>query len=123
MDWMADKNDRHLRLRLDAPAPWPAEKVTQAFTGADELVVQVWQATFLGGVGAETLRRFAWVRGVRRASIRDAPPGFEGFAAWLEKRMCMCMGDWGEEGEEYVCSDEAERNRLDGWTAVMYSEM
>ncbi|KAK0614293.1 hypothetical protein B0T14DRAFT_570245 [Immersiella caudata] len=109
----------HLRLRLDTHAPWPVEKVTQAFTGVEELVVQVWQATFLGGVGADTLRLFEGVRGVRRAEIKDAPPGFEGYTAWLEKRMRLLMG---EEGEEYVCEDEAERKRLDGWSAVMFSE-
>ncbi|KAK0639034.1 hypothetical protein B0T16DRAFT_307466, partial [Cercophora newfieldiana] len=91
----------HLRLRLDTPAPWPVEKITEAFTGAEELVVQVWQATFMGGVGAETLRRFEGVRGVRRVSIRDAPPGFEGYTAWLEGRMRLPEGD-GAEGEEYV---------------------
>ncbi|KAK4452470.1 hypothetical protein QBC34DRAFT_435789 [Podospora aff. communis PSN243] len=109
----------HLRLRLDSPSPWPIEKVTQAFSGVEELVVHLWQATFLGGVGAETLRLFEDVRGVRRVEIRDAPPGFERYTAWLERRMGMPLG---EEGEEYACEDVAERKRLDGWAAVGFSE-
>jgi hypothetical protein len=104
---------------LDAPAQQPRDKVTKAFTGAEELVIQPWQATFQGGVGVEMMRPFEGVRGVRRTEIKDVPPGFEGYAAWLEKRMRLPVG---EEGEEYVCADEAERKRLGGWSAVVFSE-
>lgn len=86
----------------------------------------------MGGVGADVLRQFEEVRGVRRARVRGSIPGFEGYVGWLVKRMMRttpgssttntggegdgCEGGGCEEGdEEYVPGDETERRRLSGW--------
>ncbi|KAK3359932.1 hypothetical protein B0T25DRAFT_564895 [Lasiosphaeria hispida] len=128
----------HIRIRLDSPPPWPAATVAAAFTNAEELVLDLWQATFMGGVGADVLRRFEGVRGVRRPRVLGTPPGFEGYVAWLVALMKMPVLDgWregrtgegeglderdgvGEGGEferygGYVCVEEGERRRLRGW--------
>lgn len=94
----------------------------------------------MGGVGADVLQQFESVRGVRRVRVKGSVPGFEGYVAWLVRRMMMraaaaaatapapaavavaggvgdgCVGDGdGEEVEEYVPVDETERRRLSGW--------
>jgi len=131
-----------MRLRLDAPPPWPAASVTRAFSDADELVLSLWLATFMGGVGADALRRFEGVRGVRRGRVYNAPPGFEGYVAWLESVMVqdisgqdIGLGGGGllplpvtavaaksredkkickDKGKGYLCDDDSEQRRLDG---------
>lgn len=133
-----------MRVRLDAPPPWPATSVTHTFSNADELVLSLWQATFMGGVGADALRRFEGVRGVRRGRVYNAPPGFEGYVAWLEGVMVQGSSGPGvgmgggvaalplpvtavaatsrherkisrDKGKGYVCDDDGEKRRLDGW--------
>jgi hypothetical protein len=76
----------------------------------------------MGGAGADVLRQFEGVRGVRRVRVKGSVPGFEGYVGWLRRRMMMrrvtgSMGDGAgaEEEEEYVPVDEAERRRLGGF--------
>ncbi|KAL2131678.1 hypothetical protein VTI74DRAFT_4745 [Chaetomium olivicolor] len=129
----------HVRVRLDAPPPasWTRGAVANAFSHAEELTLEVWQATFMGGVGVETLRVFEGVRGVRKVRVIGLGNGmgFGGYARWLEGRMRKRLeiggrgGRWegicdnagqggeGEEGEgEYVPVDEMEERRLRGWS-------
>ena len=90
-----------IRIRLDVDAPWTAEAVTKAFSGVEELVIEVWQASF-GTCGVGVLEPFAGVRRVGKASIGGSVGG--GFARWLEGVM---MGS----AEEV----EWEGSRWDGW--------
>jgi hypothetical protein len=78
----------------------------------------------MGGTSADVLRQFEDVRGVRRVRVKGSVPGFEGYVAWLVRRMMRAatsaiagsVGDGeGAEEEEYVPVDEAERRRLGGW--------
>jgi hypothetical protein len=80
----------------------------------------------MGSAGADVLRQFEGVRGVRRVRVKGSVPGFEGYVGWLRRRMMMMRvtgsvgegggaGDEAEEEEEYVPVDEAERRRLSGW--------
>lgn len=86
----------------------------------------------MGGVGADMLRPFEAVRGVRRVRVRGGGlAGFEGYVAWLRERMMISTirkdrryGAEGEEEgeregegeeEEYVPRDEMEGRRLRGW--------
>ncbi|KAK0635391.1 hypothetical protein B0T17DRAFT_39919 [Bombardia bombarda] len=105
----------HLPLQLDLlPPPWSVSAITSAFSHADELVLSVWQAVVFAGPGAEALRRFEGVRGVRRARVLGCPGGFERYVAWMEGVMMM-EGDEGVAVGEYQCVDETERKRLSGW--------
>ncbi|KAK3378376.1 hypothetical protein B0H63DRAFT_479708 [Podospora didyma] len=105
-----------LHIRLDTHAPWSSTALSSAFSEADSLIIYVslGLAAFMGGVGADVLRRFEGVRGLRRASIVGCPPGFEGYVSWLVKAMRSPVG---AEIKDYECADEAERNRLSGWAS------
>lgn len=103
----------HIRIKLDSTPAWPAAVVTSAFSGAHELVLELWQGTFFGGVGAEALRLFEGVRGVGKPRVTGIPPGFGGYVRWLVRTMKLPAG---EEKVEYVPADEVERKRLDGWS-------
>ncbi|KAK3325702.1 hypothetical protein B0H66DRAFT_135319 [Apodospora peruviana] len=77
-----------IRVRLDsAPPPWPASAIATAFSGADELVVQVWRAMFMSPASVDVLRRFEGVRGIRTVRIVGSICGFEGYVKWLEGTM------------------------------------
>ncbi|KAH8891399.1 hypothetical protein GQ53DRAFT_746916 [Thozetella sp. PMI_491] len=102
-----------MSVRLDIACPFTAEAVTAAFTGADELALEVWQATFWGGAGVDVLERFEGVRGVRKVRIVGSTTGFEGYLRWLAASMTAPVG---REVEKYVAADERERKRLRGWS-------
>ncbi|KAK3685907.1 hypothetical protein B0T22DRAFT_518277 [Podospora appendiculata] len=85
-----------LRVRLDAlpPPTWTAATLSAAFTGADELVLDLWQgAFFVGGAGAGTLvlSLFEGIRGVRRVCFAGVGAGdgfgFGRYLAWLARAM------------------------------------
>jgi len=80
-----------VRVRLDCDANVDREAVTRAFSGVEELVVDVWQAMFLGADN-EALKVFEGVRGVRRARVTGSTTGFDGYARWLEGKMESPLG-------------------------------
>lgn len=91
-----------LRARLDCGPFWDAEKVERAFTGAEELTVEVLQSAF-GECGNEVLRIFEGVRGVRRVRIWGSTTGMEGYVRWLEGVMRSLAGS---EFEPYMEAGE-----------------
>ncbi|KAI9667379.1 MAG: hypothetical protein M1821_000194 [Bathelium mastoideum] len=95
-----------LHVRLDTDAPWDSGKVEDAFSGVEELQLEVFQAQF-GSCGYEVLRRFVGVRGVRRAKVFGSVE--EGFARWLEGVMMSESG-------AVVKGFEEGRGEYDLWT-------
>jgi hypothetical protein len=73
----------HLRVRLDCDLAYDEAAVTEAFSGKEELTIEVWQPVYLG-VGRDNLRRFEGVRGVKRAKVFGSVSGFRDYARWLE---------------------------------------
>jgi hypothetical protein len=92
-----------VQVRLDVDARFSKAQVSDAFSGADELEVEVWQATF-AAADLTVLKLFEGVRGVGRAKVTGSV-GRE-YAACLEGVM---MADYGfvvgkrpeEEGRVY----------------------
>ena len=102
-----------MRIRLDAGCPFTEEAVTAAFTGMDEVVLDIWQTTFWGGAGVGPLERFEGVRGVRKVRVLGSTTGFEGYLRWLAQSMTAPVG---REVTKYIPADETERKRLRGWS-------
>ncbi|KAB2570847.1 hypothetical protein DBV05_g10485 [Lasiodiplodia theobromae] len=71
----------HISVRLDADPYFNAAEVTAAFSNADSLEVECWQAQF-EACDYSVLRLFQDVRGVGRAKVSGSV-GY-GFAHWLE---------------------------------------
>lgn len=89
----------YLKARLDCGPFWTAERISEAFTGVDELTVEVWQSMYAGG-GGEVLRLFRGVRGVKRVRIWGSTTGVERYVRWLEGVMTS------PEGSEVVPFDK-----------------
>ncbi|KAI5461194.1 hypothetical protein BGZ63DRAFT_424110 [Mariannaea sp. PMI_226] len=96
----------HLQVRLDCDLPYEQDTVTKAFSGLDELEIDLVQSMYLG-VGHRNLRKFEGVRGVRRVRISGSTTGFEEYIQWLEGVM---MSEVGSQPCEFKDSKE-------GWTA------
>ncbi|KAK7443867.1 hypothetical protein Landi51_08826 [Colletotrichum acutatum] len=73
----------HVRLRLDCDPAFDAAAATAAFSGVDELVVEVWQAAFQSADHG-ALRVFEGVRAVKTVRIYGSITGFEDYVSWLE---------------------------------------
>ena len=102
-----------MRIRLDAGCLFTEAAVTAAFTGMDEVVLDIWQTTFWGGAGVGPLERFEAVRGVRKVRVLGSTTGFEGYLRWLAQSMTAPVG---REVAKYIPVDETERKRLRGWS-------
>ncbi|KAH6686157.1 hypothetical protein F5X68DRAFT_208402 [Plectosphaerella plurivora] len=76
----------YLRVRLDCDTILRREDVTQAFSGVEELVIDVWQAMFLGA-DHSALKIFEGVRNVKNPRITGSTTGFHDYARWLEDVM------------------------------------
>lgn len=101
----------YLRVRLDCDARWDRQTVTAAFTGCDELVVEIWQAMFLG-TGCAVLTMFEGVRGVKRVEIIGSTTGFEDYLRWLESLM---MSPIGTESDGFHAMDGKPPPFLEKW--------
>ncbi|KAK1984364.1 hypothetical protein LZ30DRAFT_436596 [Colletotrichum cereale] len=84
----------HIRVRLDCDLAFDASAAAAAFSGVDELVIEVWQAVFQEADHA-VLRVFERVRGVKHAKVYGSITGFEGYARWLEGAIRHCGDDGG----------------------------
>ncbi|KAK1237675.1 hypothetical protein MKX07_006803 [Trichoderma sp. CBMAI-0711] len=81
----------HIQVRLDLPLPFDREKARDAFSGLDELSVDVVQAMFLG-VDCANLAVFEAVRGVKKVRFGGSTTGFEEYLAWLVGAMTSPVG-------------------------------
>ncbi|MCJ1380042.1 hypothetical protein MMC17_003145 [Xylographa soralifera] len=98
-----------ISVRLDTDPNWSKRQVTDAFTGVEELRVDVWEASF-GAAGVRVLEGFWGVRGVGKARVRGCVE--RGMGSWLERVMQSETGaevaawngedgDWKVDGEMY----------------------
>ncbi|KAJ9665675.1 hypothetical protein H2201_004159 [Coniosporium apollinis] len=86
----------HVKVRLDTDPRYSAEDVRKAFSGAEEVEVDVWQTQF-GACDYGNLGLFEEVRGVGRAVVGGSVEA--GFAGWLEGVMMRPVeGEVGGEG-------------------------
>lgn len=81
----------HIRLRLDNDPNFSAEKARRAFSGVEELTIEVFQAQF-GSSDQKALRLFEGVRGVGRARIYGSVVAFREYVEWLQTSM-MALED------------------------------
>ncbi|KAI0123018.1 hypothetical protein BJ170DRAFT_122428 [Xylariales sp. AK1849] len=81
-----------LRVRLDADPAFTAAAAQAAFSGMEEVEIEVWQAAYRGA-GREVLGLFEGVRGVKRARVTGSTGGFGEYAAWLEGVMMTPEGE------------------------------
>jgi len=95
-------------VRLDTDPRFTASEVSAAFSGAESLEVEVWQAEY-GSVDLRVLKLFEGVRGVRRARVCGSVGGK--YARWLEDVM---MREVGGMVEGFV---ELEEDAYDLWTS------
>ena len=88
-------------MRLDCDPGFTAEKATEAFTGVEELTIEVFQAQF-GSSGYGNLRLLEGVRRVRRCKIVGSVSAFQEYVDWLRGAMMAPVGavvmGFGEEG-------------------------
>jgi hypothetical protein len=93
----------HIYVRLDCDARFTAEKARDAFTGIEELTVEVFQSQF-GSSDHTVLRLFEKIRGVKRARVFGSISGFREYALWLENAMTSpkgtCVVNYVESGSE-----------------------
>ncbi|MCJ1284037.1 hypothetical protein MMC26_003368 [Xylographa opegraphella] len=78
-----------ISVRLDTDPNWSKRQVTDAFSGVEELSVDVWEASF-GAAGVRVLEGFWDVRGVGTARVRGCVERRMG--RWLERLMESEMG-------------------------------
>jgi len=86
----------HIQVRLDCDPNYNKQQATEAFTGAEELELEIWQAMF-GAAGEGVLKLFAGVRAVGKAKVTGSvTPGVK---RWLEYTMRKPVG-WESKGDE-----------------------
>ena len=76
----------YIQVWLDCDYSYGKEDVTKAFSGVEELSIDVMQTTWLGA-GYRNLRVFEGVRGVGKVVIKGSTAGFEEYVAWLKDAM------------------------------------
>lgn len=82
----------HIRVRLDCDPRFSAMKAQKAFTGCEELTIEVFQAQF-GGSNYSVLMRFDGIRGVKKARIYGSVYAFPEYTKWLEDAMMSPLGN------------------------------
>lgn len=73
----------HIRVRLDCDPNFSLIKAASAFSGVEELTIEVFQAQF-GSSDYTVLRLFEGVRGVKRVRIYGSVTAFPEYIDWLE---------------------------------------
>jgi hypothetical protein len=108
----------HMHVRLDCDARFSAESATRAFSGLDELSIEVWQAQFESS-DSEIMRLFEGVRRVKRATVFGSVTAFPAYRKWLEGAMMSPEGQLpsnrAEEAEEE--EEETDARTHDLWEA------
>ncbi|KAH8663981.1 hypothetical protein BX600DRAFT_436556 [Xylariales sp. PMI_506] len=95
----------HIRLRLDTDPTFTKETVTKAFSGVEELEVEVWQAMYQGAT-RDVLTLFEGIRGVKRAVVSGSVAYFGAYPKWLERNMMMPLGEVGDGFESDDSSED-----------------
>ena len=95
----------HIYVRLDCDPRFTVETARDAFTGMEELTVEVFQSQF-GSSDYTVLRLFEEIRGVKRAKVFGSVTAFPEYICWLENAMMSPKGmsfvEYGESGAEVV---------------------
>ena len=81
----------HIYVRLDCDAAFTAETARDAFTGMEELTVEVFQSQF-GSSDYTVLRLFEKIRGVKRARVFGSVTAFPDYISWLGDAMMSPKG-------------------------------
>jgi hypothetical protein len=76
----------HIRVRLDCDPNFSSLKAQRAFSGVDELTIEVFQAQY-GSSDHKVLRLFEGIRGIQKARIYGSVGGFSDYAKWLQDAM------------------------------------
>lgn len=76
----------HIRIRLDCDPTFTSKQTREAFTGAEELTIEVFESQF-GSSGSKVLRLFEEVRDVKVAKIYGSVATFPEYVEWLEDTM------------------------------------
>jgi hypothetical protein len=94
----------HIFVRLECDARFSAEAARDAFSGMDELTIEVFQSQFRGS-GNDVLRLFEKIRDVKRRRVFGSVSEWPEYVKWLEWRMGTKPGE-----EEDVDSEEEGRD-------------
>lgn len=78
-------------MRLECDARFSAEAAAEAFSGMEELTVEVFQSQFRGS-GNGVLKLFEGVREVRRVRIFGSITEWPEYVTWLQSRMMSKEG-------------------------------
>lgn len=76
----------HFRMRLDCDPNFSTQSARDAFSGVEELTVEVFQAQY-GNSDYKVLKLLEEVRGVEKAKIYGSISGFREYARWLVDAM------------------------------------
>ena len=87
----------HIRVRLDCDPNFSAEKAKEAFSGVEELTIEVFEAQY-GSSGYKVLSLFEGVRGVKKARIYGSIATFPEHVEWLQ---CSIMSPENEESHSF----------------------
>ena len=82
----------HINIRLDCDPNFSMAKATDAFSGVEELTVEVFQAQF-GSSDYKVLRLFEGVRDVKRARVYGSVTAFPEYVSWLEAAIVTPKGN------------------------------
>jgi len=94
----------HIRVRLDCDPNFSAQKASDAFSGIEELTIEVFQATF-GGSDYEVLTLFEEIRGVKKVKIYGSVIAFPDYVIWLRKSMMMPKGSFVAKSERPILEE------------------
>ena len=91
----------HISVRLDCDPNFSAEKAKEAFTGVEELTIEVFQAQFESS-DYKVLKLFEDIRDVKKARIYGSVQAFPDYVDWLKRAIMTAEGspvqNFGESG-------------------------
>lgn len=105
----------HVRVRLDCDPNFTLEKVTEAFSGLDELTIDVVQAQFRGS-DYEVLKLFEGIRDVKRVVVIGSVSAFPEYITWLKNLAMMPQGSEVVSFTKEIAETAAAVKNLDIWT-------
>lgn len=103
----------YINVRLDCDPNFTKEQATAAFSGVEEVEIEVYQAQY-GSCDYQALMLFVDVRGVKRARVYGSVK--EGFGKWLAEVMTSPAGSAALEYEDLAWQSSMAQERYDIWT-------